>query len=104
VTIMNGKYIYISGPMTGIPEFNHPAFNKVAKILRQEGAIVFNPAEAFEGKKDLPRHEYMRKDIKQLLEAEAIVMIEGWEQSKGARLELEIAKEINIPVYIWGKK
>jgi hypothetical protein len=103
MTTITGKKVYISGAMTGIPEFNFPTFNKVAELLRQDGAIVFNPAESFEGRTDLPRHEYMREDIKQLLDAEAIMMIEGWHESKGACLELEIAKEINIPLYAWNK-
>lgn len=37
--------IYVSGPMTGKPEFNYPAFNAAAKRLRDEGHFVINPAE-----------------------------------------------------------
>ena len=37
--------IYISGPMTGKPDFNHPAFNAAAIRLREEGHFVINPAE-----------------------------------------------------------
>jgi hypothetical protein len=37
--------IYIAGPMRGIPEFNFPAFRDMAFWLRNQGHIVFNPAE-----------------------------------------------------------
>ena len=36
---------YIAGPMTGIAEFNFPAFNKEAVRLRAEGLTVLNPAD-----------------------------------------------------------
>lgn len=37
--------IYIAGPMTGLPDFNFPAFNDMAAILRGLGYHVENPAE-----------------------------------------------------------
>jgi hypothetical protein len=43
--------IYVAGPMRGIPEFNFPAFHDAAARLRNEGHVVFNPAE-----RDIARH------------------------------------------------
>jgi hypothetical protein len=97
-----GAKLYLSGQMTGVPEYNYPKFNEVSKLIREKyGAIVFNPAENFEGRIDLPRSVYMREDIKQLLFAEAVVMIDGWEKSKGACLEHTIAQELEIPIFNW---
>lgn len=90
--------IYISGPMTGLPDWNYPAFNEAAEFLRSKGYEVFNPAEIFEGRTDLPRNEYMREDIKALLECDTVMLLSGWEKSEGALLEADIAFEIGLPV------
>ncbi|WP_319942079.1 DUF4406 domain-containing protein [Pseudomonas quasicaspiana] len=39
------RRIYISGPMTGLPDFNFPAFAAEANRLRGLGFDVVNPAE-----------------------------------------------------------
>jgi len=89
---------YISGPMTGYEDYNYPAFHAKAKELRAQGHTVFNPAELFGGKTDLPREKYMREDIAALLDAGCVVMLPGWKQSKGANLERKIALELGIEV------
>ena len=48
--------IYLSGPMTGLPEFNYPAFHEAARRWRAIGWDVINPAEHFEGRTDLFIH------------------------------------------------
>ena len=94
--------LYLSGQMTGLPEFNYPKFNYVAKKIRSnETYQVINPAEWFEGKTNLPRHWYMRQDIQNLLKVDGIVMLDGWQHSKGARLELAIANELGLEIYRW---
>lgn len=93
-----GLMIYLSGPMTGIPDYNYPEFRKAAKTLRDFGHVVFDPSEAFEGRTDLPKEVYMRKDIEMLLQANVVALLEGWEGSKGAQLEVEVAKQCGIPI------
>lgn len=78
------KTIYLAGPMTGIPEFNKPAFNAKAEELQQEGYIVLNPAALPNG---LKWEEYMYICIPMLSVAEEIYMLKGWENSKGALIE-----------------
>lgn len=91
--------VYISGPMTGLPNFNFDNFNRVAKYLRALGYEVINPAENFNGKTDLPRDEYMREDIKNVMDANTIVVLDGWTESKGAVTEVRIAREIGLDIY-----
>ena len=89
--------VYISGAMTGLPDLNYPAFHARATELRQQGYIVLNPAENFDGQKDLPRHLYLKEDIKNLLSADCITFLKGFEKSAGALLEALVARECNIP-------
>lgn len=35
---------YLSGPMTGLPDLNRPAFDAAARLLRGKGLTVYNPA------------------------------------------------------------
>jgi len=90
--------IYLSGPMTGIPEFNFPAFNAAAEKWRGDGYQVFNPAENFGGRTDLARSAYMREDLAQVMKADIVAVLPGWNDSKGARLEVAMARELDLPV------
>lgn len=110
---MSRMRIYVAGPMSGIPEFNFPAFNAATARLRADGHFVFNPAE-----RDIERHngidiskgnatgsqslaaEQHGFSLREALaddtafickEADAIAMLPGWENSKGARAEWALA-------------
>ena len=92
------RRIYIAGPMTGLPEYNFPAFHAAAERLRQAGWKPVNPAENFDGRTDLPREDYLRADVKLLIECGAVAMLSGWEDSRGAKLEYLLARELALPV------
>jgi len=92
------KRIYIAGPMTGLPECNFPAFHAAADRLRQAGWEVVSPAENFGGRTDLPRETYLRKDVTLLAGCDAVAMLPGWEDSRGAKLEYLLARELGMPV------
>lgn len=90
--------IYIAGPMTGLSEFNRLAFMAAAQALREQGHEVLNPAEHFGGDQSLPWSTYMREGIAAVLRADAVRVLPGWENSRGARLEVAVAEAIGIPV------
>ena len=90
--------MYLSGPMTGIPNYNHELFDRVAKEFRDANFAVCSPSEFFDGDLTKERKEYMREAVKYLLEADTIVLLPGWEESKGARLEVGIATELDLIV------
>lgn len=88
------KRIFISGQMTGIENLNYPAFAEAAALLRASNYHVENPAEnpeqtSWEG--------YMRLSIMQMLSCDAVALLPGWENSRGARMEHDIADELGIP-------
>jgi hypothetical protein len=90
--------MYLSGPMTGLPNYNHELFNRVAQEFRQVGFSVCSPAEFFDGDITKERKEYMREAVKYMLEADTIVLLPGWQESKGARLEAAIATELDLTI------
>ena len=115
--------IYLAGPMRGLPEFNFPAFMAAANYLRKAGHKVFNPAE-----RDIEHHgEDISKGnktgsidqaIKQhgfslrralgddlayiCAEADAVVLLPGWENSKGAKAERATAEALGLDVILYG--
>lgn len=94
--------VYISGPMRGKPQHNYPLFALVAADLRAHGWTVENPAEHFGGKTDRQIHEYLASDVISLiLYARGIVMLPGWEDSEGSRLELQIAMNLQYEAFCW---
>ncbi|WP_417219007.1 DUF4406 domain-containing protein [Achromobacter spanius] len=89
---------YLAGPMTGHLDLNFPLFHAEAKRLRATGHDVVNPAEInvdpTKGWEDC-----MRVDIAELMKCEAIAMLPGWQQSRGASLEHHIATELGLLVF-----
>ena len=91
------KRIYLSGPMTGLPDDNHPAFDAEAARLRALGYEVVNPAEINAGT-NLPWHECLRRDLQEMLGCDAVALIDGWYDSLGAHLELHVAHRVGLKI------
>ncbi len=87
--------VYISGPMSGLPKYNYPAFYEAAMQLRLKGVEVVSPAEGAVTN-DKMWSDYMRSAIKMLCDCDFNVRLPGWQQSKGAQLETQIAKALGI--------
>lgn len=97
---------YICGPITGKPDDNKPAFAEAERIIDETDHLSLNPHKICRGvvmlHQGTPQELWvkcMRKDIAAMLQADAVVRLPGWEQSRGAMLELQIASKLNIPVY-----
>lgn len=90
--------VYISGPMTGMPDHNFPAFHEAAAHYRGLGYTVINPAELPGEGDDHPWEWYLRRDLIAMLEggADTIVLLPNWSQSKGARLEQHVAMRLGF--------
>lgn len=90
--------IFLSGPMTGLPGYNYPAFAAAAWDLRARGRHVVSPHELHDGKTNLPYIYYLRHDLKALLECTELVVLPGWRNSFGAQLEVRVAAALDMPI------
>jgi hypothetical protein len=112
-------YIYLAGPMKGKPYFNFPTFHHVTARLRAEGHVVFNPAE-----RDNARHgtdisagnetgcleqaanvygfdlrEALADDLHFICsKADAVYLLPGWQNSKGATAERAVAEALSLEI------
>ena len=76
--------IYISGPISGYNiDERKAAFGKVQEHLFNKGYEPVNPFIS-EGKS---YSDYMRADLKLLLDCDAIFLMNGWNHSKGCIAE-----------------
>lgn len=105
---MTGNRVYIAGPMTGLPDYNFPAFHAAALLWRSRGWEVFNPAEvAEEDGFDCRIHtptiaqeiRWKRREMEAIPTCQAIYLLRGWCNSSGAKSELHAA--LHIPLFIW---
>ena len=114
--------IFVSGPMTGYPDLNRPAFDAAEKRLTAQGHFVINPhriSALFGTAEELERSfaEYYRMieldanfldhapatqtlertriaravmdaNLAVLRSCDAIYLLRGWENSRGAKKEL----------------
>lgn len=93
------KRVYVSGPMTGMPDFNYPAFNAAAAQLRAAGYEVVNPAELDANDTGpMTWEQYMRRDIKALMDCDGLALLPGWRNSRGALLESFLARALGFDV------
>lgn len=97
--------LYIAGPMSGLPDSNYPAFNAAAAALRAAGHTVLNPAEnpppanAANMTRDEVWQYYMRLSVRQIADADCVVMLKGYQQSKGAKIEERLAHDLKLSVH-----
>jgi hypothetical protein len=109
---------YLAGPMTGISHFNFPAFEQAARFLRDRGMLVVSPHEedspevqaaawaSPDGKLDAEGKiagetwgDILARDVKLVADGiHGVILLRGWEKSRGARLEAFVAITCDKPV------
>lgn len=100
--------IYIAGPMTGYKDYNYPKFFEIDEKLVNLGWKTVNPArvadslggqDAFLADKNT-EIAILKEQKSQLMKCDAIVLLDGWTKSPGSRIELKLALENNLDVYL----
>ena len=114
--------IYLAGPMRGYKDFNFPAFFAATAKLRADGHEVFNPAErdtkewgserlksatgseaevaaklGFSGL-SLARQCFLADTAYICTQADAIAVLPGWAQSRGAQAERALGIAIGLQI------
>lgn len=95
--------VYISGPVTGIPELNRPQFMLAQRMLLSSGCSVFNPSH-IDGpidplKGDEMWQYYMHYCVQAIPSCHSMLMLPHWQNSKGAKEEHRIAKMLGLTIY-----
>lgn len=115
---------YLAGPMRGYPCFNFQAFEDAATTLRRLEYDVVSPhqIDITEGRVVIdatwisgrvvygdvrlsptfdPRATILR-DVEALCtECDGLILLDGWEESSGALVELAVARFLDLPIYLW---
>lgn len=104
--------VYVAGPMTGKPLYNFPAFDAAKARWEAAGHNVTTPADitreawdaehgrAFDPASDACEYgswalcSMFSLDLAAVCAAHVIALLPGWEQSKGARIEIAVAKQL----------
>ena len=95
------KRTYISGPITGDPDARE-RFRDAERSLIEDGGLPVNPFD--NGLADeSPWQDHMIADIRMLMSCDAIFMLKGWNESKGARMEFHIAEEMGMEILFESK-
>ena len=94
--------IYISGPITGMPNNNREAFEDAARRIAALGFEYVNPLElcAHLDPAVATHDDYMAVCLPALRTCDKIVVLAGWEDSRGCAEEyLAWSKRWRTPVY-----
>ncbi|MET0887683.1 MAG: DUF4406 domain-containing protein [Mycetocola sp.] len=93
--------VYVAGPMTGLPDYNYPAFNEAAAQLTAAGYSTLNPVDSEKHNPSGVKQTwdwYMRHALRMVTNADGIALLPGWAQSEGASLEVQVARRLGLDV------
>jgi nucleoside 2-deoxyribosyltransferase len=99
---------YLAGPMTGLPDFNYPAFEQAFVRLSGMGYQVASPHYDFrdwteEQRAAEPPATFIKAGMLLLLSCDAVVVLSGWQHSRGTMLELQVATACKMPIYYFSR-
>ena len=110
--------LYVIGPVSGIEKNNRPAFEEAAAALTADGYgvdiphnIVPDSVDDWKGAMLHCLHHLTTTRVRcseghkgertGLPYVQGIAMLDGWDKSKGATLEKQVAEALGIPCHPW---
>lgn len=95
--------IYLSGKITGRDKEDYTMqFARAESFYKTSGFDVVNPVkigeELLKKNPDAKWEDFMATDLKALSQCTHIALLEGWEESKGARTEHTHALKLNLEI------
>jgi|688.fasta_scaffold69399_7 hypothetical protein len=96
---MKKEKVYLSGKISGLDHLQALALFQEAeeKLIEKFQLEVVNPMK-INHEHDLSWESYMKEDIKFLLDCDFIFMLDNWQESRGAIIELNLAMNLKIKV------
>jgi hypothetical protein len=105
-TVTATETLFLSGPMSGVPEYNVPMFDDATIHLRQLGFHVISPVELFKNKfgeywLKQSRKTYLYAAYAVLMDPHTtgIALIPGWEYSDGSYAEAVVAASLELKFF-----
>lgn len=98
--------IYLSMPITGYDQKERFGEAYVlANSLKDAfaNAEIITPFNCCPFETKMSYGECMKKCIKELVDSDMIIFADGWEESKGCKVEMEIAKACEIEYYTFSQ-
>lgn len=95
---MKKNKIYISGKITGMETEAFKLFKEAETMLRGAGYNAINPME-LEHDHDKTWESYMRECLEAMDECDTIYLLDNWNKSKGAKVELRKAIENDFTIW-----
>ncbi len=99
-TVPKRLRIYISGPMSGLPDQNRGAFLRAAEVLRQLGCDPVDPGELPEPAAGDEHHHFLERDLMVMMRCDGGCVLEGWEDSSGCLREIYTASLRGLPCFL----
>jgi len=90
--------VYISGKITGLP-IDEARFN-FQEAERSLNKLGYEPVNPFNNGLTVDHTwlEHMKADLKLLLDCDMICLLSNWKDSRGAKMELDLAKKLGYKV------
>jgi len=89
--------LYLSGSITKDPHYRRK-FARAARIAREYGYEVENPAESIGLHAGWKWLDYMKEAVRLMMACDGVALLPGWLRSRGARIEALLAWLIGMPV------